>query len=67
LFSRQECQHAEEFTRTFWYEIGQFCAAASKLSKDHQEQASTSMHANHQWQKILFEDPEVLLAAELGP
>jgi hypothetical protein len=41
-------------------------AAASKHSKDHQEQASTSLHANHQWRKILFEDPEVLLAAELG-
>jgi hypothetical protein len=40
--------------------------AASKLSKDHQEQDSVLLHANHQWQKILFEDPEVLLAVELG-
>ncbi len=40
--------------------------AASKPSKDHQEQASTLLHANHQWQKNLFEEPEVLIAAELG-
>jgi hypothetical protein len=38
----------------------------SKPSKDHQEQASTLLHTNHQWQKNLFKDPEVLLAAELG-
>ncbi len=67
LFSRQECRQAEEFIRTFWQEIGQFCAATSKPSKDHQEQASTSLHANHWRQKFLFEDPKVLLAAELGP
>ncbi len=66
LFSRQECRQAAEFTRTFWWEIGRFCAAASKPSKDHQGQDSVSLHANHQRQKILFEDPEVLLAAELG-
>jgi hypothetical protein len=40
--------------------------AASKPSKDHQEQASTLLHAYCWWQKILTEDPKVLLAAELG-
>jgi hypothetical protein len=39
----------------------------SKPSKDHQEQASTLLHASHNQQKILFEVPKVLLAAELGP
>jgi hypothetical protein len=33
---------------------------------DHQGQASVLLHANHQQQKNLFEDPEVLLAAESG-
>jgi hypothetical protein len=66
LFSRQECRQAAEFTRTFWWDIGRFCAAVSKPSKDHQGQGSVLLHANHWWQKILFEDPEVLLAAELG-
>jgi hypothetical protein len=37
----------------------------SKPSKDHQEQARTLLHADHQWQKNLFKDPEVLLAVEL--
>ncbi len=67
LFSRQECQLAEEYKRTFWKEIGPFCAAASKPSKDHQEQASTLLHVYHWWQKNLFDDPEVLLAVEFGP
>ncbi len=40
--------------------------AASKPSKDHQGQDSVLLHANHQWQKNLFEDPEVLLAVELS-
>jgi hypothetical protein len=66
LFSRQECRQAAEFTRTFWWEIGRFCAAASKPSKDHQGRDSVLLHANHQWQKNLFKDPEVLLTAELG-
>jgi hypothetical protein len=62
----QERQQAEDvFLRTYWWKIGQFCAAASKPSKDHQEQASTSLHTNHQ-QNILFEEPKVLLVAELG-
>ncbi len=47
-------------------EIGQFCAAASEPSKNRQGQASVLLHTNHWWQKKLFEDPEVLLAAELG-
>ncbi len=66
LFSRQESRQAAEFTRTFWWEIGRFCAAASKPSEDHQGQAIVLLHADHQWQKNLFKDPEVLLAAELG-
>jgi hypothetical protein len=47
-------------------EIGQFCTVASEPSKDHQGQDSVLLHADHQWQKNLFEDPEVLLVAELG-
>ncbi len=66
LFSRQECQQAAAFTRTFWWEIGRFCAAASEPSKDHQGRDSVLLHANHQRQKNLFENPEVLLVAELG-
>jgi hypothetical protein len=45
--SSQECRQAEEFTRTFWQEIGRFCMATSKPSKDHQGQASVLLHANH--------------------
>jgi hypothetical protein len=66
LFSRQECRQAAKFTRTFWWEIGQFFAAASEPSKDHQGQESVLLNTDHRWQKILFRDPEVLLAAELG-
>ncbi len=66
LFSRQECRQAAEFTRTFWWEIGLFCAAASEPSKDHQGRDSLLLHANHRWQKNLFKDPEVPLAADLG-
>jgi hypothetical protein len=59
----QECRQAEDFSsRTFLLVIGQFCAAASEPSKDHQGQDSILLHANHQWQKNLFDDPEVLLA-----
>jgi hypothetical protein len=39
---RQECRQAEKIARTFWLDIGRFCAAASKPSKDHQGQASVS-------------------------
>ncbi len=66
LFSRQECRQAAKFTITFWWEIGQFCLAASKPSKDHQGWDSILLHADHRWQKNLFEDPEVLLTVELG-
>ncbi len=66
LFSTQECRQAAEFTRTFWWEIGQFCSAASEPPKDHQGQDSVSLHANHQWQNNLFKDPEVLLVAKVG-
>jgi hypothetical protein len=66
LFSRQECRQAAKFTRTFWLEIGRFCVALSEPSKDHQGQASVLLHANHQQNKYLFEDPEVLLVAEMG-
>jgi hypothetical protein len=31
-----------------------------------QGQTSILLHANHQWQKNLFKDPEVPLAAESG-
>ncbi len=40
--------------------------AVSKPSKDQQGQASVLLHANHQWQKNLFEEPKAPLAAELG-
>jgi hypothetical protein len=53
LFSRQECRQAAKFTRPFWWEIGQFCAAASKPSKDHQGQDSVLLHANH-WRQNFF-------------
>ncbi len=66
LFSRQECQQAAKFTRTFWWEIGQFCAAASKPSKDHQGWDSVLLQADHWLQTNLFKDPEVSLPAELG-
>ncbi len=66
LFSRQECWQATKFTRTFWWEIGRFCAAASEPAKDHQGWDSILLHADHQGQNNLFEDPEVLLTAELG-
>jgi hypothetical protein len=52
LFSRQECQQAAKFTRTFWWEIGWFCAAASEPSKDHQGRDIVSLPANHWRQKI---------------
>ncbi len=50
----QEHRQAEEvFLRTFWQEIGQFCAAVSKPSKDHQVQASLLLHINHRWRKFI--------------
>ncbi len=55
IFTRQECRQAAEFARTFCWEIGQFHAAASKPSKDHQGQDSVSLHADHRRQKNLFE------------
>ena len=54
LFSRQKCQQAAKFTRTFWLEIGRFCVALSEPSKDHQGQASVLLHANHQQKNILL-------------
>jgi hypothetical protein len=46
LQGTQECRQAEDFSsRTFLQEIGRFCAAASKLYKDHQGQASLLLHA----------------------